>query len=139
MPLFAYIDALVTTGMFLIGHKMDVERLRLRSRVLAIALTGSSIAERNQPQAITRWGADNAAVDAWSAKRLGAWWTWRVLSCLLFAAGILLTDTIFGNSNIAVGLTGPLVVLFPQWSAMKKLKADLKALEARTHDGSQLS
>jgi hypothetical protein len=140
MPLFAYIDGLAAMGMLAIGHKMDVERLRLRSRVLAIAPTGSSIVERNQPQATTRWGTDNAVVDAWSAQRLGAWWTWRMLLSLLLGIGTSLISYAFGKSSIEVVLTVPLVVLiFPEWGAMKNFKADLKALEARAHDGSQLS
>jgi hypothetical protein len=64
---------------------LDVRRIRLRTRLLAITDPASALHRRNLPQKTTRWGFDNAVLDRWSARVVGVWWFARAAICLAAA------------------------------------------------------
>jgi hypothetical protein len=71
---------------------LDVRRIRLRTRLLAITDPASALHHRNLPQKTTRWGFDNAVLDRWSARVVGPWWFARAAICL--AAALAMAGTL---------------------------------------------
>lgn len=133
MPVLTAVSILIS--LFII-QVTDVARLRLRSRVLAMAVPGSPEAARAQPQASTPWSADSSVADDWSARNMGAWWMWRALMCLLPGCAVILIQWTYGGS-ITFFMLLIWFGIYDRWKALCLLKADLSNLEANSVTGQQ--
>lgn len=72
--------------------RLDVRRIRTRDQILAIADPKSDVYRRNLTLTTTRWRADRAVIDAWSARVTGVWWFARAAYCVvavLLIGGVL--------------------------------------------------
>lgn len=129
MSVIACAQILVVAGLLLLLQVLDVVRLRLRDKVLALAPFESWIAVENQPQPTTWSGADNALIDSWSARKLGVWWIWRAVFCIfaLCAFVVLYTFLKRPGSWVTIAIVFSMG-LYPHWSAIQQLKGELHIL-----------
>jgi len=129
MSVIACAQILVVAGLLLFLQILDVVRLRLRDKVLALAPSESWIAVENQPQPTTWSSADNAVIDSWSARKLGLWWIWRgVFYLLALCAFVALYNFLKRPGPWITPAIIFSIGLYQQWSAIQRLKGELHIL-----------
>jgi hypothetical protein len=77
--------ALFITGLGYL-NVLDIRRLRVRARILAIADPTSEVYQRNLPRKTTWHDWDNEVLDRWSERVFGLRWGWRALHCIALGA-----------------------------------------------------
>jgi hypothetical protein len=81
------IDGLLFCGAMAYFMVLGVRRSRMERQIRAIAAPGTPLYQRNRPPKAARWDANHEGLDRWSTRKLGAWWVWRALYCVISGAG----------------------------------------------------